>query len=80
MQTIVDNAIESNAEAYKNSYRFSLYWENNDKAEERDKWALAMRHEYRAITDTLARLFPDYAAYIRDSLTALRVQVKSEYK
>jgi hypothetical protein len=80
IQTIVDNAIESNAEAYKNSYSFSLYWADNDKAKDGDKWALAMRHEYRAIAATLKRLFPDHADYISDSLTTLRVEAKNEYR
>ena len=80
MQTIVDNAIEANSESYKTSYYFSLYRADNDKAKDGDKWALAHRHEYRAIRDTLTRLFPDYADYISDSLTALRVQANREYR
>ena len=75
MQTIVDNAIEANAEAYKNSYSFAVFWENNNIDVSAVKWATALRHEYRAIEDTLKRLLPDHVDYVSDSMTALRVEV-----
>ena len=75
MQTIVDNAIEANAEAYKLSYSFAVFWENNKVDTDADKWACAMRNEYRAIEDTLKRLLPDHVDYVSDAMTALRVEV-----
>ena len=78
MQTIVDNAIKANAEAYKTSYFHAQYWENEKTDLNAEKFAYAMRHEYRAISDTLTRLFPDAEDYIRKALTDLRVEVNKE--
>lgn len=75
IKILVDNAISSNADAYKDSFRQSLEWEQSDY-EYAEKWACTFRHEYRAIADTLKRLFPDYEEYITDSLTVLRLQVQ----
>ena len=75
IKTLVDDAISSNTDAYKDSFRQSLEWEESDY-EHAEKWACTFRHEYRAIADTLKRLFPDYEEYIADSLTVLRLQVQ----
>ena len=82
-KTLVDIALSSNADAYKASVKESLYWgdlaiDSNSK-ERAEKWALTHRHEYRAIADTLIRLFPDHEGYIRNELTALRIQTHQEY-
>lgn len=78
MQTIVDNAIEANAEAYKTSYFFAKHWENENTDLSAEKFAYAMRHEYRAISDTLTRLFPDEEDYIKKALTDLRIEVNTK--
>ena len=75
IKTLVDNALSANTNAYKDSFRQSLEWEQSDY-ESAEKWACTFRHEYRAIADTLKRLFPDYEEYITDSLTVLRLQVQ----
>jgi len=80
IKILVDNAISSNTDAYKASFKESLYWGDlaidSDSKESAEKWACTFRHEYRAIADTLKRLFPDYEDYITDSLTVLRLQVQ----
>jgi len=75
--TLVDKALSANTEAYKDSFRQSLEWEqNHTDYEYAEKWACTFRHEYRAIADTLIRLFPDHEGYISDYLTVLRLQVQ----
>ena len=83
IKILVDNALSSNADAYKASVKLSLHWgdlaiDGNFK-DSAEKWACTFRHEYRAIADTLVRLFPDHEEYIRDSLTALRIQAHKEH-
>lgn len=80
IKILVDNAISSNADAYKDSFKESLHWSDVDNGDfaSAEKWACTFRHEYRAIADTLVRLFPDHEEYIRDSLTALRLQAQYE--
>jgi hypothetical protein len=80
---LVDVALSSNTDAYKASVKDSLYWGDfaidTDYKERAEKWALTHRHEYRAIADTLIRLFPDHKGYIENELTALRIQTHQEY-
>ena len=78
IKTLVDNALIANAEEYKASYYGSLH-HGDSMSENGPLWACTYRHEYRAISDTLKRLFPDYEEYITDTMTALRIQTKEEY-
>ena len=83
IKILVDNAISSNADAYKASVKEALYWGdfaiNSNSKERAEKWACTHRHEYRAIADTLIRLFPDHKGYISESLAALRIQTHQEH-
>jgi len=83
IKILVDNAISSNTDAYKASYKESLYWGDlaidSDSKESAEKWACTFRHEYRAIADTLIRLFPEHEGYISKSLAALRIQTHQDH-
>lgn len=82
IQTIVDNAIESNTEAYIEAYNQYDYWltvEIHGVIDEREclKWRAVYAHKIDTIEETILNMFgKGHAEYIEGKFTNIRFNRK----